>query len=58
MDELLTPQEVADRLKVHLRTVYIYLRRGDLPGAKIGDNWRIRESDLKRFIRDRIKKGE
>ncbi|TEB08639.1 Helix-turn-helix domain protein [Pelotomaculum schinkii] len=56
MQELLTPQEAANLLKVHLRTVYIYLRSGELPAAKVGDNWRIRPSDLEKFIEKRMVK--
>ena len=53
MEKLLTAQEAADILKVHLRTVYIYLRSGELRAAKIGDSWRIRQEDLDEFIRRR-----
>lgn len=59
MNELLTAQEVASILKVHPRTVYVWLRQGELQGVKVGDTWRVREQDLKKFIRERlIKKGE
>ncbi|MGI9953544.1 helix-turn-helix domain-containing protein [Moorellaceae bacterium AZ2] len=54
MQELLTPQEAAKILKVHLRTVYRFLRSGELPAAKIGDTWRIRPVDLEEFIRQRL----
>ncbi|NPV90979.1 MAG: helix-turn-helix domain-containing protein [Firmicutes bacterium] len=56
MEELLTPQEVADILKLHLRTVYAYLRSGELTAAKVGDTWRIRPKDLESFIESRIRK--
>ena len=56
MQDLLTPQEAADILKVHFRTVYKFLHSGELPAAKVGDTWRIRQEDLEKFINDRIKK--
>ena len=48
----LTPEEVANVLKLTVRTVYEYLRSGKLPGRKVGGtSWRILESDLEDFIR-------
>lgn len=46
MSTLLTPDEVADRLRVSIRTVYGWLRAGLLPGKKFGGVWRIDERDL------------
>ncbi|MEW6183036.1 MAG: helix-turn-helix domain-containing protein [Bacillota bacterium] len=56
MKELLTPQEAARILKIHVRTVYAHLRSGKLPGAKIGDNWRIKQEDLEKFIEEAKKR--
>jgi predicted site-specific integrase-resolvase len=50
MTRTYTPEETARRLAVHRRTVYNYLRRGKIPGARkfnaIGEpsrtgDWRI-----------------
>lgn len=49
--ELLTPEEAAQYLRVNPQTIYRLLRRGRLPGAKIGHQWRIRKSDLDSFLR-------
>jgi excisionase family DNA binding protein len=38
---LLTPEEVAERLRLHSRTVYEHLRAGTIPAVKIGGSWRI-----------------
>ena len=38
---LLTIFEVAEILRVHPTTIYRLVRRGVLPGFKIGGNWRI-----------------
>ena len=40
-DEMLTPQEVADYLKVPLQTVWRWCRQGTLPAVKIGKYWRV-----------------
>lgn len=48
--ELLTPEDVALRLRVKPRTVQEWLRTGRLSGLKLGKLWRIRESDLELFL--------
>lgn len=52
MDEFLTVQEVADRLKVTPLTVRRWLNKGELVGIQLGDRagWRITEDDLRRFV--------
>ena len=54
-DELLTTQEVADRLKVHVITVRVWLEARKLRGIKLGgrSGWRVRESDLAVFLAER-----
>lgn len=49
--EILTPEEAASYLRVHPQTVYRKLRLGQMPGAKIGDQWRIRRADLDEYLR-------
>jgi excisionase family DNA binding protein len=46
---LLTTEEAAELLKLNVETVRRLLREGVLTGAKIGDNWRIRRSDIDAF---------
>jgi excisionase family DNA binding protein len=50
MSELLTPDEVADRLRVSIDTVRRYIRNGDMPAIKIGGQFRIEENELDCFI--------
>ncbi len=45
-----TDQEVATLVKVDTETIYRWLWSGKLPGAKIGDSWRIRKSDIEAFF--------
>lgn len=51
MDELFTPQEVAQKLKIDMSTVYRWIREGRLKAVKIGHFWRISESELNRLLK-------
>jgi excisionase family DNA binding protein len=50
MDKLLTLKETAKILRVSERTIMRYLKSGKLKASKVG-RWRIKESDLERFLR-------
>lgn len=50
IDKLLTPEEVAEILQVTPKTIRQYITKGMLTAAKLGNVWRIDESDLKIFI--------
>jgi len=45
-DEILTLQEVAALLKIAERTAYMMVQRGDLPGFKVGGQWRFKRNDI------------
>jgi excisionase family DNA binding protein len=45
-DELLTPEESAAYLKMHVDSVRRLLRNRKLPGVKVGGSWRISKSIL------------
>jgi excisionase family DNA binding protein len=47
---VLTIGEVAEMLRVHPTTVYRLLKRGDIPGFKIGGNWRVSVNALDRWM--------
>lgn len=51
-ENLLTPEEAAERLAVSPKTVRDWLRSGELKGVKVGRLWRIRPTDLEAFIRE------
>lgn len=54
---LLTPEQVAGILQVHVLTVYSYIRRGKLDAIRLGQSYRIIPQDLALFIEsNRIKK--
>ena len=50
MEELWDITRVAEYLDVSERTVYNRVRSGDLPAIKVGRLWRIRPSDLERWL--------
>lgn len=50
MDNYYTPQEVADKLKLNVRTLYKWIREDKLKAVKIGDVWRISETELSRLL--------
>jgi excisionase family DNA binding protein len=54
---LLTPADVAARLKVKPRTVQEWLRSGRLAGLKLGKVWWVRESDLEAFLGANVTPG-
>ncbi len=47
---VLTVPETAARLRLSAQWVYRSLRRGYLPGRKLGGVWRVPEHQLKEFL--------
>ncbi len=47
---LYTVEEVRVMLKVTQRTLYNYIKNGDLKAVKIGKYWRIKQEDLQDFL--------
>jgi len=45
-DDILTPVQVAELLKIHPVTARRMMQEGRLPAAKIGNAWRTRRADL------------
>lgn len=46
LGRVLTISEVAELLPLHPTTIYRLVKRGELPGFKIGNNWRINRASL------------
>jgi excisionase family DNA binding protein len=46
----LTPQEVADLLRVSSMTVYRLIKAGELRAVRVGKAYRIREDDIDRYL--------
>lgn len=50
---ILTVEQVAERLQMKPVTVREYLRKGKIPGRKLGRAWRVVETDLEWFLSNR-----
>jgi excisionase family DNA binding protein len=48
---VMTPQEVSEYLRVGVRTVYEWIKVGELPAIRLGKTYRIEQTDLERFLR-------
>jgi len=57
-EQLYTPQEVADYLKVDVRTVYRWLREGKMNAIRFQREYRIAEGDLRDFLERRRTRSE
>ena len=56
--DLLTAQEVADYMRVDIRTVREWVSSGSLPRVMVGKrDYRILRNDLEKFIRERRQAG-
>ncbi|MXD18069.1 helix-turn-helix domain-containing protein, partial [Escherichia coli] len=49
-DPILTIKDVADYLKVNERTIYRLAASSELPGFKVGNSWRFKQSELEQYI--------
>ena len=52
----LTIKKLSKYLNVTERTIYNLLERGELPGFKVGANWRFRREDIDKWIEQNMKK--
>jgi excisionase family DNA binding protein len=50
--EFLTVSEVARLMRVSNMTVYRLIRSGDLQAVRIGNRYRLRESEVSRYLDD------
>jgi excisionase family DNA binding protein len=57
-EPLLTVGEVASLMRVSNMTVYRLIKAGQLPAIRVGKNYRIRHSDMDRYLEDRAVRVE
>ena len=50
--DVFTPQEVADLLKIKKTTVYEMIKRGDIPATKLGKQLRIQKRDITHLLQN------
>lgn len=53
LKEILTAEEVAVILKMHLKTVYKFANKGLIPCKRIGGMWRFRRSEIMKMFDDK-----
>jgi excisionase family DNA binding protein len=49
-DQLLSPEQVAERLQVSEYTAVKWMRQGRIKARKLGKFWRVKPEDLEAFI--------
>jgi excisionase family DNA binding protein len=49
-NRLMTAEQVADILQIHVLTVYNYIKQGKFNAVRLGRSYRIDPDDLKNFI--------
>lgn len=52
MQEIYTSDQVAKILQVHPQTVLKFIREGKLRGSKVGRGYRVKASDIEKFLED------
>lgn len=53
-EKFFTTEQVANILQVHPFTILKFIREGKLKGIKLGRVYRIKESDIKKFLEERM----
>ena len=55
--QIMTPREAAQYLGLHLVTIYRLIKKGELPGFKIGGQWRFKKDLLDAWIARKSNQG-
>ena len=56
VDDIITPSQVAELLKIHVKTVYRLAREGVIAGNRIGRSWRFSKSHVLELLFNQQKK--
>lgn len=54
-DKFLNVKELCQYLKIPKPTLYVFLRRGIIPAAKIGKQWRFNKDSIDKWMADKEK---
>jgi excisionase family DNA binding protein len=58
MQRLLTVSDLAELLKAHPRTIYLWIQSGEIPRPmRVGKRFRWREEDISDYLLDRARDG-
>lgn len=52
--QIMTPKEAAKYLGLHIITIYRLIKKGELPGFKVGGQWRFKKDLLDSWILNKI----
>ena len=55
--QIMTPKDAAQYLGFHLVTIYRLLKRQEIPGTKIGKQWRFKKDVLDAWLLNRMNTG-
>ncbi len=58
LPDALSAVEVADALRVNVKTVYKLIRTGAIPAVRVGREYRVAKGELIGFLRNSEKRGE
>jgi excisionase family DNA binding protein len=50
-DEILTVSQVSGLLKLHPKTIYKLVKKGIIPGRRVGRKWRFLRSEVINFLK-------
>jgi len=56
--DIMTIKEVAAYLKLTEKTAYRLAAEGKIPGFKVGGSWRFKQSDIEKWINEKIRRKE
>jgi excisionase family DNA binding protein len=57
-DRYWTPEEIAERLKVNVRTVVPWITSKRLKAIRVGKQWRVPDSEIRAFVEQSTEEGE
>lgn len=50
METYYSPKEVSEKLKLNIRTIYKWIKEERIKAVKLGDVWRISQSEINRLL--------
>lgn len=56
--EYVTIQEAADMLGVHYHTIRNHIIKGGIKAVKVGVQWRIKKTDLERYLHASVQRED
>jgi excisionase family DNA binding protein len=54
--EIITPEEVAEYLRVTRQTIYNLIWRKEIPAYKVGTHWRLKKDEVESWLKTKTEK--